>query len=237
MVRYIRDTTGPFAERPYYEPAELDRECESIMVGFLRSIYREAKFPVATEDLKKLIERDVDDLDCYADLSEYGADVEGVTEFYPGRKPVVKIAAELTEDERRENRLRTTLTHEHGHVHFHAYLFTMNQAQGRLFQKARIDRIICKRNTMLDAPQSDWMEWQAGYVCGALLMPLSYIRCLVSDFLAEHHHFGPIAAGSLNARNLITRVVEAFGVSQEAARVRLLKLNYLGEERGRALFA
>ena len=171
MVRYIRDTTGRFAERPYYEPEELNRECESIMVGFLRSIYREVKFPVATEDLKKLIERDADDLDCYADLSEYGADVEGVTEFYPGRKPVVKIAAELTEDERRENRLRTTLTHEHGHVHFHAYLFTMNQAQGRLFQRARIDRIICKRNTMLDAPQSDWMEWQAGFACGAFLMP------------------------------------------------------------------
>jgi hypothetical protein len=122
MVRYIRDTTGRFAERPYYKPEELDQECESIMVGFLRSIYREVKFPVATEDLKKLIERDADDLDCYADLSEYGADVEGVTEFYPGRKPVVKIAAELTEDARRENRLRTTLTHEHGHVHFHAYL-------------------------------------------------------------------------------------------------------------------
>src|SRR6266487_1757542 len=170
MVRYIRDTTGRFPKRPYYEQEDLDQECESIIVNFLRAIYHEVRFPIETEDLKKLIERDADDLDCYADLSGYGMDVTGVTEFYPGQKPVVKIAAALTEDERRENRLRTTLTHEHGHVHFHAHLFTMNQAQGQLFQAAQTERNICKRNTMLDAPQSDWMEWQAGYICGALLM-------------------------------------------------------------------
>lgn len=48
MVRYIRDTTGRFAERPYYKPEELDQECESIMVGFLRSLYREALDAYAT---------------------------------------------------------------------------------------------------------------------------------------------------------------------------------------------
>jgi len=35
----------------------------------------------------------------------------------------VKISRELSADERRENRLRTTLTHEYGHVHFHNFLF------------------------------------------------------------------------------------------------------------------
>jgi hypothetical protein len=235
MVRYIRDTTGRFPERPYYEQEELDQECESIIVNFLRSLHREVRFPVATEDLKKLIERDADYLDCYADLSKYGADVEGITEFCPGQKPIVKIAAALTEDERRENRLRTTLTHEEGHVHFHAYLFTMNQAQGRLFQ-AKTEHNICQRNIMLDAPQSDWMEWQAGYICGALLMPASYIRGLVGDFLTERRHFGPVALDSQNGFDLIDRVVEAFSVSPEAARIRLLKLNYIGEERGKPLF-
>jgi hypothetical protein len=235
MVRYIRDTTGRFPERPYYQQEELDQECENIIVGFLQFIYREVRFPVETEDLKKLIERDADDLDCYADLSGYGSDVEGVTEFDPVRKPAVKIASTLTEDERRENRLRTTLTHEYGHVHFHASLYTANQTQGRLFQIAKTERI-CKRNTMLDAPQSDWMEWQAGYVCGAFLMPASYIRRLVRDFLPERSHFGPVAPDSQNGFDLIDRVVEAFCVSRDAARIRLLKLNYLGPEQGQALF-
>lgn len=207
MVRYIRDTTGRFPERPFYEQGELDQECENIIVNFLHSIYREVRFPVETEDLKKLIERDADNLDCYADLSEYGSDVEGVTEFEPGQKPAVKIAAVLTEDERRENRLRTTLTHEYGHVHFHAYLYTVNLAQGRLFQRA--DKHICKRNTMLDAPQSDWMEWQAGYVCGALLIPASYIRRLVGDFLTERNHFGPVAPDSQNGFDLIKDAVKS----------------------------
>ena len=235
MVRYIRDTTGRFSERPYYQQEELDQECESIIVGFLHSIHREVRFPVETEDLKKLIERDADNLDCYADLSKYGIDVEGVTKFDPGKKPAVKITAVLTEDERRENRLRTTLTHEYCHVHFHAYLYTANQTQGHLFQIAKNKRI-CKRNTMLDAPQSDWMEWQAGYVCGALLMPASYLRRLVGDFLTERNHFGPVAPDSQNGFDLIDRVVEAFCVSRDAARIRLLKLNYLGPEQGRALF-
>ncbi len=35
---------------------------------------------------------------------------------------------------------------------------------------------ICYRDNILDPAQTDWMEWQAGYVCGALLMPASQVR-------------------------------------------------------------
>ncbi len=112
---------------------------------------------------RQLIERDAEDLDVYADLSIYGPDVEGVTEFKPGRKPAVKIASVLTEDERRENRLRTTLTHEWGHVHFHAYLWEVDPPPADLLrQQPNRDKVICKRDSMLDAAQTDWMEWQAG---------------------------------------------------------------------------
>ena len=54
------------------------------------------------------------DLDPYADLSAYGADVEGVTEFFPNRGPKVSISERIAADERRENCYRTTLTHEFG---------------------------------------------------------------------------------------------------------------------------
>jgi len=235
MVRYIRDATGRFSERPYYDEQELDQECEHLIVNFLYELHEEVRFPVDTEDLKKLIERDADDLDCYADLSAYGSDVEGLTEFKPDQKPVVKIASFLTEDDRRENRLRTTLTHEYGHVHLHASLYTANQTQGHLFALDN-SRRICHRHTMLDAPNTDWMEWQAGYVCGALLMPSSYLARLVGEFLAERRHFGPIRPNSPNASDLIDWVVDTFHVSREAARIRLLKRNYFGSEHGRSLF-
>ena len=235
MVLYVKDKTGRFTERPHYKPEELDLECEKIIVDFLKSKHGSVKFPVDTEDLKTLIERDAQELDCYSDLSEHGTDVEGVTEFRPGKKPIVRISKTLTENPRYENRLRTTLTHEYGHVRFHAYLFTLRQDQGELFQRETPERLISKRDNILDAPQSDWMEWQAGYICGAILMPLTYIRKVAADFLLEKNHFGPISPECSNGTQIIERVVKAFQVSQDAARIRMIKLNILGPERGPSL--
>ena len=98
MVQMVPDRTGRFSKRPHYQPEELDQECEQIVTQFLRSLHSEAVFPITTDDLTKLIERDAGDLDLYADLSHLGPDVEGVTEFHPGRRPVVRISAELSGD-------------------------------------------------------------------------------------------------------------------------------------------
>src|ERR1700681_3122034 len=48
--------------------------------------------------------------------------VEGITDFFPGKRPKVRIARHLVEDERMANRLRTTLTHELGQLKFHAFM-------------------------------------------------------------------------------------------------------------------
>jgi Zn-dependent peptidase ImmA (M78 family) len=229
VVKHIPDRTGRFAQRPHYDPEELDRECEGIINSFQKDSYGEIKFPVSTSDLTRLIEREADDLDLYADLSEYGSDVEGVTEFFRGRKPCVKISRELSEDERRENRLRTTLTHEYGHVHFHAYLWELESARKGLFASQQNgNRQICKRDNIIDAVQSDWMEWQAGYVCGAILMPVMAVRRLTSEYQESHGLYGVIGFDSSHGRNLIEAVQSRFQVSADAARVRLTKLGILG---------
>ena len=111
-VRSIRDPSGRFPERPYYQERELDQMFEGIVVGFLQRRHGSARFPITTDELTILIEADVSDLDVYADLSAYGPDVEGVTEFVPGSKPRVAIAAALSETASRENRTRTTLAHD-----------------------------------------------------------------------------------------------------------------------------
>ena len=98
MVKYVPDRTDRFSQRPYYKPEELDRTCEHIISTFLKDSHGAAQFPVSTDDLTRLIERDTEDLDLYADLSHYGADVEGLTEFNIGRKPSVKISTMLAED-------------------------------------------------------------------------------------------------------------------------------------------
>jgi Zn-dependent peptidase ImmA (M78 family) len=238
-VKYVRDATGRFGQRPHFEPVELDNECEQIITDFLRDLYGHVAFPVQTDALTKLIERDAADLDLYADLSTDRREVEGVTHFYADRKPRVEIARELSEQPRREHRLRTTLTHEYGHVKFHAHLWQADPAAIDMFEdRPRPPEPRCERNNIINAAASDWMEWQAGYVCGAILMPRSALRRIALQALSEQGIEGAAIVGTASAQLLETAVAVAFDVSGEAARVRMLKLGFLTDgSRGRSLFA
>lgn len=228
MVKMIRDNTGLFAERPFYRERELDDECERLIHDLLLKRQGKIDYPVSTEDLTVLIEMHDAELDSYADLSKYGADVEGMTEFFTDRGPKVSISERIAADERRENRFRTTLTHEFGHVKFHGPLWAQKFATGDLLEHGgNANKAISKRDNILNAPQSDWMEWQAGYISGALLMPATSVRRLVSDYCGPRELHGDIHVSTEHAARLIEMVMERFAVSEEAARIRLLKLNLI----------
>ena len=165
MVKMVRDTTGRFALRPHDEPAELDQECERVLFAFLQARHGTIEFPLTTDELTVLIEQHADSLDMYAELSHYGEDVQGVTEFHADDAPKVSISKRIANDQRRRNRLRSTLAHQFGHVHLHRHLWDEKLRPGELF--ARDDptnKAICKLDTIIDAPSYDWMEWQ-GRVC------------------------------------------------------------------------
>lgn len=229
MVMHVKDRTGRFAERPHFSESELDTECEQIVSDFLRELHGTVNYPIATDDLAKLIESRTADLDLYADLSVVGEDVEGLTEFIPGEKPRVRISRLLSEDPRRENRLRTTLTHEFGHVHFHNYLWDSAARQSDLFSTGRHSGqpMTCKRETIIAANKIDWMEWQAGYACGALLMPATAVKRLVANIFQTHGIYAALTPDSVHGRKLTVAMVEAFHVSEEAASVRLFRLHFL----------
>lgn len=232
MVRMITDRTGRFVERPHYSNAELDRECEDIVNAFLTDRYGRVAFPIATDDLDVLIENTGASIDTHADLSRYGDDVEGVAEFFVDKPPLVSIAAKLAANPRRENRRRTTLAHEFGHVHFHGPLFREALQAGKLLlQGEAATKAICRRVDSFDAPATDWLEWQAGYVSGAILMPASPVRALVADYCGPRNlHVAPHTRSD-HGLSLTSQVMEAFAVSADAARVRLLKLGLLTENR------
>lgn len=227
MVKMVPDPLGRFPRRPYYENAELDWECEVVLGRFLRRRRGEVHLPVDTDDLRSLIEEYADALDNYADLSAYGDSVEGMTRFFADQAPAVFISERLANDPRRVNRLRTTLTHEFGHVYFHRQLYDAKFAQTSLFDPREPEDVVCKRDTILCASQYDWMEWQAGYVSGAILMPVSAVRRIVGDYRSEQGRHGEIAVASDAGRALIGLLIDAFAVSEEAARVRLIKLGLL----------
>jgi len=226
-VKYVKDTTGRFEQRPYYEQEELDVECERVIDAFLRELHGQVRFPIATEDILKLIDRDSGDLDVYADLSSLGLEVEGVTEFRPGAKPRVKISSRLSESQALVNRYRTTLTHEYGHVHLHGHLYQMPRTAGLFDRPDEPDTMSCHRDGILDAARVDWLEWQAGYACGALLMPIGHLRQVASGALSSLGEQPPVHASSPAAAQLLRVVAGAFEVSIDAARVRLLKLGFL----------
>ncbi len=229
-MKWVRDKTGRFSQRPHYLPAELDDECERIIRAFLNKKYGKVEFPVKTDDLTILIEEKAD-LDSYADLSGEPGEVEGVTEFVPGKRPAVKISEALSSPHM-ENRLRTTLTHEYGHIHFHQFMFADVQAQSSLLfpcqEKSHTNK--CHRDNMIGASEKDWMEWQAGYACGAILMPVGALVETVRRFREEQKiPYANLVLDSEHGRQLITQVTVAFQTSRDAARVRLLKKDFLAE--------
>ncbi len=240
-MKMVKDRTGRFPERPHYEPTELDVECERFVSDFLGDRHGRIQWPLTTDDLTCLLELEVADLDLYADLSGEGADVEGVTEFRPGQKPRVRVSAALATADRRAHRLRTTLTHELGHVRFHAFLFELRAARLDLFDTESSRRNSktastdppqpldqkCRRGGIINAAEVDWMEWQAGYACGAFLMPAGPLRDVVKQHVRETKLLRELVPASPEGTALIAHVAAYFDTSQDAARVRLLKTKYL----------
>jgi hypothetical protein len=217
MPKIIRDSSGKFRQRPHYEQSELDMECEKIVCNFLRSIYGKIEFPVTTDDLTKLLELYTSDFDQFADLSHYGEKIEGLTEFFPVGKPKVSVTAWLSEASNYENRFRTTMTHELGHVIFHDYLYKTEliESGAAAIQICRRDDIISKTKLSSNGAV-DWMEWQAGYACGAFLMPGSYLTKAIGEYRVAH---------GTNVEGLIEDVMVKFRVSRDAARIRLIVTN------------
>lgn len=223
-MKWVKDKTGRFSQRPHYLPDEMDDECERAVREFLTTRYGKVEFPIKTDDLTVLIEQKAN-LDSYADLSSEPGEVEGATEFTPGKRPLVKISSVLSAPNM-ENRLRTTLTHEYGHVHFHQFMFDdlCKQPLSLFAVPAQALTNKCHRNNMIGASERDWMEWQAGYACGAILMPAGALLETVKRFREEKKiPYTNLTLVSEYGQQLITLVTSTFQTSRDATRVRLVK--------------
>lgn len=223
-MKWIKDPTGRFPRRPYYTEDELEVECEAIVQKLLRIRRGCVGFPVTTDDLTVLIEGEAEELDLYSDLSGEDGQVEGVTEFRSGRKPRVLINRELSESPRLVNRLRTTLAHEYGHVHFHGFLHELEDRNLTLFAPEPKTILIKSRRETIEhmPPATDWMEWQAWYACGAILMPKSALREMAKAYYES---------GAAGDEGLVACAAERFEVSRDAARVRLSRTGFFRDDR------
>jgi Zn-dependent peptidase ImmA (M78 family) len=73
------------------------------------------------------------------------------------------------------------------------------------------------------------MEWQAAYIGGALLMPRDPVRLLVRETAVREAMEPAAGADSDLGQAVILRVKKGCHVSQQAARVRLVKLGLLSQ--------
>ncbi len=245
-MRWVPDRTGRLPQRPHFEPDEIDCECEALVASRLRAHRGGARYPLSTDDLAVLLEQLTSDLDLYADLQAEGPHVEGVTEFLAEDAPRVRIARELSEGPERAHRLRSTLAHELGHVRLHACLWPLATKDEGPMAAAPARRegaagkgfaplpssfftpgLRCRRETIVRARRADWLEWQAGYFSGALLMPATTLVRLAEGVLAGYGARPPVEEGTPVAAALVRRAQAAFDVSREAARVRLHQRGYL----------
>jgi copper homeostasis protein CutC len=69
-MKWTRDTSGRFQQRPHYTDSELEQICEDAICTCLRERHGRAVSPVSTADLTVLLEQHVDDLDSYGDLDD-----------------------------------------------------------------------------------------------------------------------------------------------------------------------
>jgi Zn-dependent peptidase ImmA (M78 family) len=228
------DKSGRFPQRLFLRAAEIDHDCERLVRGFLHARYGTVTYPLTTEDLTVFVEQHCTRLDQYADLSAEGDDVEGMTCFAKDGPPDIFISQELSTQPHRENRLRTTLAHEFGHAFYHRAVFDdLFRAPRGLFEAARTKpRTVCKRATMLQASEIDWLEWQAGYVSGAILMPATPLRRMAADLLRDAGVHAAAVVGSPAAERIERATVDRFQVSREAAQVRLRKLGLVSDSAG-----
>src|SRR5260221_6461200 len=111
----LRRKSGPFQERPYYEPHEIERICED-------ALHQVDLFPSSPGPIRidRFIEKRFDVTPVYEDLDK---GILGFTEFGPKGVQLVVVARALDEEGTKaaERRLRTTLAHEarHGLLHDH----------------------------------------------------------------------------------------------------------------------
>ncbi len=219
-----------------------DDEIERVMEDELR---RSKLTPTPTQtavDIEAFIEDHLRaPLDQYADLP---ASVLGVTTFHPYKSPEVRINKDLTGTAMDsdwcppglDGRWRATLAHEAAHVVLHRILFDADLQQGALFDTTTIDadpdkRLFrCLKRDLSLRVAPDWREIQANKGMAALLMPKRI-------FTRAARQAGASASRGADLLAATRTLASTFGVSRQAATIRLQTLGFIQPDDAEQLFA
>jgi Zn-dependent peptidase ImmA (M78 family) len=214
------DASGRFDTRPKYTPTELELFSQQHIA---RSRLRlNPDRPITTFELITLVEQNVAYLDLYSDLSKDGSDIECAIDYFSYQKPIVRVKRELAVTARLESRLRIVLAHELIHAVLHSEV--MGHIKPESICGFRTIGPRCNIETIYTADINDWLEWQATYAGGSLLMPAQEI----AKFIGPASSVGDLAAANGNLAGdepFIDRLAAYFLVPREFVTLRLHQLS------------
>lgn len=234
MPLLIPDKAGFLRYRPKYTPDEIEELCENAITDVLRKRHSAGSRdntnpPITDDDLLVLIEKLGADVTEDVDFSSEGSGwIQGETRFHPDKAPSVRIARGLG-----KNRQRSTKAHEGSHVltQGDAYADRTNvinwDSAGRVSCGAKEIDQRCRRDG-----DRNWRERQADHGMGALLVPRGMLASVIGTPNPPKERY---AVGSIDAQQLVSRVVSVFDVSIALATFRLRQLRYLVQPRRRKL--
>jgi len=240
-MQWVWDQTHRFRMRPDYTADELDDTFQVHVSEFLRRKYGEVAFPIPISDLRDLLEKETKTLDLRTDSHNEGGQFEVLVEFQRGNMPVVRIASKPSLEATLENRLRVAFAHAYGHILLHDFLFQSEEGLWlSLFDHPPEPRLTihrCRHESLTPLVDDDWMEWQAGFACGALLIPIDPLIALVREFRHSRDlDLAVLSDRSLDGATLIREVAERFQTSWNTAWIRLIQRKILSTADIRSLF-
>jgi hypothetical protein len=217
-MRNWKSRSGPFAERPYYDLAEIDHICAEELYG--ANLLPGEPGPVRIE---RFIEKRFHVTPQYEAL-EPG--VLGFTRFGPKGIEAIIISRSLVEGTlAAERRANTTLAHEAGHGLFHAHLFALNWNPSLFGEGVDRSKILCRDGTLVTSSvqggyDGRWWEYQANRAIGGLLMPRKLVAICLAG-LVEERGLAGLVLPDKRRREAEHLLAETFEVNPAAARIRV----------------
>jgi hypothetical protein len=223
-MKTFRSKSGPFSERPHFEPSEIDRICSD-------ELRKEGLYPNSPEAIRidRFVEKRFGVVPQYEDLPE---GVLGFTKFTKKGVEAIVIAAALDAEKGKvaERRVRTTLAHEAGHGLLHAYLFALDEQPLHLFDAdSHSDHQILCRDVQGEERKSRaydgrWWEFQANRAIGGLLCPRTLVLEALKPFLVPSGSLGAVTLDEQRRDGAVRALADIFDVNPIVAKIRINEL-------------
>jgi hypothetical protein len=220
-MKTFRTKSGPFSQRPHFEPAEIDRTCDD-------ELRKAGLYPATPQAIRidRFIEKRFKISHEYQELPE---GVLGYTRFAKTGVEAIIISAALEAEKGKvaERRVRTTLAHEAGHGLLHAYLFALDEKPGHLFDAdSHADHKILCRDVKEDEGQKRayggrWWEFQANRAMSGLLCPKALVHDALKPFMRPIGSLGAQVLDENQRADAVRAVADIFDVNPVVARIRI----------------